>query len=121
VPTKEDEMKNMIAFCGLDCAECPALLATKNNDDKKREETAKLWSKIYRADIKAKDIDCEGCVSGSGRLFGHCRVCEIRKCGLEKTVLNCAHCDKYVCDKLSEFFKLAPEAGQKLDELRNRR
>jgi len=31
----------MIAFCGLNCSECPAYLATKTGDDKKRIETAK--------------------------------------------------------------------------------
>ena len=29
-------MKEMISFCGLDCHECGAFLATKEDDDQKR-------------------------------------------------------------------------------------
>jgi len=112
-------MKEMIAFCGLDCAACPALLATVEDDDSKREETAALWSKIYRAEIKAEDVNCEGCTSGAKRLFNHCTVCEIRKCGLERSVESCAHCGDYVCDKLQDFFKMVPEAKEKLDSIKS--
>ena len=38
-------MNEMIAFCGLACHECGALLAKKDNDDKKRAEVAHTWSK----------------------------------------------------------------------------
>ncbi len=33
-------MKQLIACCGLDCENCDARIATINNDDKLREETA---------------------------------------------------------------------------------
>ena len=37
-------MKQLIACCGLDCENCDARIATINNDDKLREETARKWS-----------------------------------------------------------------------------
>jgi len=37
-------MKQMIAFCGLACHECGALLATQDDDDAKRAEVAQGWS-----------------------------------------------------------------------------
>ena len=37
-------MKQLIACCGLDCENCDARIATINNDDKLREETAQKWS-----------------------------------------------------------------------------
>ncbi len=38
-------MEKMIAFRGLLCHECGAFLATKNDDDKKRQDIlAKLYS-----------------------------------------------------------------------------
>lgn len=52
-------MKTMIAFCGLAYHECGALLATKANDDAKRQEVAVMWSKEFNVDIKAQDINCE--------------------------------------------------------------
>ena len=112
-------MDEMIAFCGSLCYECPAFLATKNDDDEKRAETAQVWSKQYNADIKPEDINCDGCMSESGRHFNYCDVCEIRKCGSEKSVVNCACCDEYSCEKLEKFFQIAPDNKKRLDDIRN--
>ena len=108
----------MIAFCGLVCNECPAFIATKENDNVRRKETAEEWSKQFNTSIKPEDINCEGCVSNSEVLFSHPRVCEIRKCGQEKGIVNCAHCDEYACDRLSDFFKSVPSAKAILDSIR---
>lgn len=114
-------MNQMTAFCGLLCNECGAFIATRNDDDEKRAEVAQLWSKQYDHDIKPEDINCDGCTSDSDRLFNHCKVCEIRKCGKEKVVANCAYCDEYACEKLEGLFKMAPDARKQLDGIRSRR
>lgn len=113
-------MEKMIAFCGLDCGECPTFLATRENDDRKRKEVAALWSKQYQAQIKPEDINCDGCFSGNGRLFSHCSVCEIRRCGREKVVENCGYCPDFPCQKLSAFFQMVPQSKITLDEIRKR-
>ncbi|MCK4236856.1 MAG: DUF3795 domain-containing protein [Candidatus Krumholzibacteria bacterium] len=110
----------MISYCGLPCYECGALLATKTDDDDKRREVAELWSKQYSADIKPQDINCDGCLSEGGRLFGHCKVCEIRKCCSEKAIDNCAYCGEYACDKLGSFFQMSPESKKRLDEIHSK-
>ena len=111
-------MNKMIAVCGAICSGCPALLATQKDDDAKRKEIAELWSKQYNADIKPEDINCDGCMSQGKRVFNYCNVCEIRKCGKERHVENCAHCNEYACEKLTEFFAMAPEAKTTLEEIR---
>jgi len=112
--------KKMIAFCGLDCHECGAFMATKNDDDEKRSEVAKIWSKQFGADIKPADINCDGCHSDGENIFAHCKVCEIRKCGKEKNVDNCAYCAEYPCEKLGMVFNMMPDAKKRLDETKNR-
>lgn len=112
-------MSQITAMCGLICSDCGAFIATQNNDDKKRAEVAKLWSKQYNVDLKPKSINCDGCISDSKRLIGHCIVCAIRKCGKQKGVLNCAHCDDYVCEKLEGFFKMVPAARKHLDSIKS--
>ena len=112
-------MNEMISMCGLACHECPAFLATHSNDDAKRAEIAAQWSKEYHAEIKPKDINCDGCVSTSGRLISHGHVCEIRKCGIAKEIKNCGFCEDYACDKLEQIFKMAPDAKKRLDEIHN--
>ena len=111
-------MDKMIAFCGIVCSECPALLATQEDDDTKRKKVAETWSKQYNATIKPEDVNCDGCRSEGKRIFGYCNVCEIRKCGTEKNVENCAHCSEYACDKLTKFFAMVPAAKTALEQIR---
>lgn len=111
-------MAEMISCCGLLCHECGAFLATQNNDDEKRKEVAQLWSKEYKSEIKPEDINCNGCLSEGKALFNYSTVCEIRKCGKEMGVLNCAHCNDYGCEKLDKFFQMVPDCKKRLDEIR---
>jgi hypothetical protein len=111
-------MKEMISYCGLSCHECPALLATKADDDEKRKEVAAIWSKQYGKEMDFKSINCNGCLTDGEVVFAHCQTCEIRACGKEKKVENCAHCDEYVCDKLDKFFAMAPMCKENLDAIR---
>lgn len=113
-------MSEMVAVCGLLCNECGAFIATSKNSDEKRTEVAELWSQQFNTNIRPEDINCDGCTSDSDRIFSHCKVCEIRKCGKERAVANCANCDEYACEKLEGFFKMAPEAGRKLNEIRSK-
>ena len=110
-------MNKMIASCGLICTECPAFLAHKNNDEKLRIKTAKQWSKEFKADIKPENINCVGCLEKDGILFHHCLECKIRACCLEKNIPNCAHCDDYGCELITEFFDCVQEAEKVLDKI----
>lgn len=111
-------MGKLIAYCGLNCTECPAFIATKNDDNAKRKETAELWTKQFGQEIKPEDINCEGCLPDTGKKLGYCFVCEIRKCGQEKGMENCAYCADYACEKLEKFFQMAPQNKATLDEIR---
>jgi len=111
-------MKKTIAYCGIICSECTAFLATQKNDDNERKKVAEMWSKQFNAEFKPEDINCDGCLSESERLFNYCRVCEIRKCGQEKGVKNCAYCDDYACETLNKFIDNVPEAKTTLEEIR---
>lgn len=112
-------MKSIVAYCGLNCTECGAYQATLANDDAKRKEVAEQWSQVYHLELKLADINCTGCLSVGKNIFSHCKVCEIRLCGLQKKVVNCAHCGEFVCEKLENFFKMAPYLRERLNELRN--
>ncbi|TKJ29091.1 MAG: hypothetical protein CEE40_09545 [Chloroflexi bacterium B3_Chlor] len=111
-------MEEMIAYCGIRCTECPAYLATRNDDDEERKRVAEMWSKQFGGDIRPEDIVCDGCLPGHTQYFSYCFKCEIRACGLARGVVNCAHCDNYACDKLTLTFEMVPEAKGKLDEIR---
>jgi len=112
------KMEKIIAYCGIVCSDCPTFIATQKNDDEERMKVAKLWSKQYGGEYKTEDINCDGCLTKGPRVFSYCNMCEIRKCGQEKNVENCAYCEEYACGKLSKFFDEAPDAKKILDTIR---
>ena len=111
-------MKKQIAYCGLICTDCGAYLATQQNDDKKRKEIAEMWTKKYSHDFKPEDINCVGCVVVAGKHVGHCGMCQIRKCGQAKSVINCAYCSDYICGELGKFFEMVPACKKTLDGIK---
>jgi hypothetical protein len=113
-------MENMVAVCGITCADCGAFIATQENDDAKRKEVAEAWSKAFGHEIKPEDINCDGCLTVDGQHINHWSVCEIRRCGTEKEVENCAFCIDYKCEKLEKFLEQVPEAKKKLEEIRRK-
>jgi hypothetical protein len=114
-------MEKMISYCGLDCNGCPAYIATAHDDDELRRKTAEQWCKDYGADIKPEDVNCVGCVPTTGQHIGHWDECEMRKCGQEKAVENCAYCDEFACEKLTKFFEAVPSAKATLEKIRKSR
>lgn len=113
-------MNEMIAYCGLNCAKCPAYVATKSGDPAALERVAAEWRAAFNApEITAASIVCDGCLATiDGRLSGYCGTCAIRACAIERGVVNCAACAEYGCEKLEGFLTHAPEARTTLERLR---
>ena len=104
-------MKNMIAYCGLDCENCDAYLATVNNDQELRKKTAKLWAELNNAPIFPEHINCEGCrVDGVKTVFCD-SMCGIRQCAMKKGVNTCWDCsDLEKCSIISTILENNPSA-----------
>lgn len=105
----------MIAYCGLACHECPAYIATKNDDRIKQGQIARLWSELFETVMKPEDVICDGCLSEDGRHFSHCKLCKIRACAIEKRADNCAFCLDYPCEKIGFIFKSVPDTHRGLE------
>ncbi len=94
-------MKNMIGCCGLDCEKCGAYLATVNNDEELRKQTAKQWSEWNQTEIPPEAVNCTGCRSEGVRTYYCDCMCEIRKCALGKGYETCRECvDRGDCQTL---------------------
>lgn len=108
-------MKDMIAYCGLNCEKCDAYIATINNDQTLREKTAKLWAKLNHAPILPEHINCQGCrVEGIKTVFCN-SLCVIRQCALKKGVETCGNCpDIEGCQTIETIISNNPDALKNL-------
>ncbi len=112
-------MEQLISCCGLNCGACEARIATINNDDALRAETAEKWKVQYNAEITAGMINCTGCRMPGVKL-GHVSECKIRKCADDRGFVTCAECgDLETCELVSQVHKFVPEALENLRKLRN--
>ncbi len=112
-------MDKIVAYCGLVCSNCPAYIATQADDRAALERVAAQWREEFNApDMTVESIICDGCLTDEGRKCSHCFECQIRACGMERGVVNCAYCDDYGCDKLEGFFGFVPDARATLDAIR---
>jgi len=106
----------IIAYCGLDCSECDAFIATQTNDFELKRKIAERWTKGLNVEFKPEDIDCRGCMSE--KISGWCtKICKIRPCAETKKVKTCAHCSDYQCGKLKEFLSNEPQAARNLEQM----
>lgn len=111
-------MDRTIGYCGLVCTDCPAHIATQANDPDALEQVAARWREEFSApQITAEWAVCDGCTV-DGRHCGHWTECDIRACGEEHSIANCAHCADYACERLTGFLGNVPAARVVLDEIR---
>ena len=113
-------MSEMIAYCGLDCSQCPTFIATQNDDDAARERTAALYAQKFGMQLQKEEINCDGCLSQGGRKIGYCQVCEIRQCCLGRGLKHCVVCPEGPCAKLVKFHEFSPEAKAAFAALKER-
>ena len=109
-------MKDLIAYCGLDCEACEARLATMNDDDALRRKVAKLWSELNGVEITPDMIHCTGC-RVAGVKTPYCdSLCPIRQCALAKKTETCGSCEEMeTCEKLGMILGNNADARRNLE------
>lgn len=110
-------MRDMSAYCGLDCERCDAYLATIHDDHALREKTAKLWAELNHAPILPEHINCKGCRADGVKTVFCESLCRIRQCALKKGVTTCGDClDLETCQSIGEILSNNPDALENLRE-----
>ena len=112
--TKEDYKKRFIAYCGLNCEQCDARLATVTHDEELRAKVAKEWSEMNGIEITPDMLHCVGCRI-AGVKTPYCQsLCPIRQCALGKGFSICSDCGEMNrCEKVSAII------GNNTDALNN--
>ena len=109
-------MGKILSYCGINCGECPAYLATQKNDTEEIKKISTEWSSDEMK-FTPEEIYCDGC-SNDGKLFSWAPNCDIRICCTNKKLKNCAYCDDYICDTLKKSLERSPSAKENLEEVR---
>ena len=109
-------MKDYIAYCGLDCKQCEARLATEKDDDILRAKVAALWSELNGVEITPDMINCSGCRI-DGVKTPYCdSLCSIRQCAIDRKVETCGCCcEMKTCEKLAMITENNSEALRNLN------
>ena len=108
-------MNKLIAYCGLDCEQCEARIATVNQDESLREKVAQKWSELNGVEITPAMINCVGC-RVDGAKTPYCEtMCPIRHCAQSRQVETCADCaEMEACPKLAQITAHSDEARRNL-------
>ena len=108
-------MQNNIAYCGLDCEQCDAYIATLHDDQALREKTARLWAELNHAPILPEHIHCQGCRADGAKTVFCEQLCAVRRCARQRGVSTCGDCPEMEsCPTVGAFFANAPQAKKNL-------
>jgi len=103
--------KNYVCYCGLYCGNCAVKVKVEPTSKALYEEMKKagfeaimpflpdgdkFWSFLKGMAVEGVCISCK---AGSGN-----PNCQVRLCAKENNVEMCALCEKYPCERFSEFF-----------------
>ena len=115
-----DMARQMIAYCGIDCAKCPAYSFPRLGE---KLHMKGLFQSMLKSRMKPKPegyVICDGCTAIDARCVQHCLTCSVRCCAMETGVAHCAHCDKFPCDRLQGIWKVTvfKDAQPRLEKLR---
>ena len=108
-------MRPNIAYCGLDCEQCDAYIATLHDDQALREKTAKLWAALNHAPILPEHINCQGCRADGAKTVFCEQLCAVRRCARQRGVDTCGDCPEMEsCPTVGAIFANAPQAKKNL-------
>jgi hypothetical protein len=103
-----------LAFCGLNCEECPVFQATQNSDEVHKRWLAAEYSSEELC-FSIKDMTCYGCHSQQRLESRMCQGCLVRSCALTRSIENCGHCPDYPCLLIERFVSTETDARTALE------
>ena len=93
-------METILTRCGYRCDLCLAFKPNVENNPSNQQKLSDGWYKYFGFRLPPAKVVCDGCISEHPRLID--QGCQVRPCVIEKGLDNCAQCEHYVCEKLTE-------------------
>lgn len=117
-----EDLKKLVAPCGLYCGACVIRATVRKGDSQLLEQMAFGVAEYlgHPRPVKVKDLECEGCLSDVIAI--NCRECVLRDCVTSKGLTHCAECDDFPCQQLTDFNNDEyPHHSEVLDNIRHLR
>jgi hypothetical protein len=116
---RDNPMERILAFCGLNCAECEAYVATQAHDAAAIQAVVEKWkveNNLTR--LTAESVMCDGCLTASTQVCSYCYECPVRACAQQRGVESCGLCAEFSnCATINEFLSMAPVARDTLNAI----
>jgi hypothetical protein len=111
-------MKPTLTRCGYRCDLCLAYWPNVTANPANRQVLSDGWFKYFGFRLPPETICCDGCMAEDPQLID--RGCPVRPCVIERGLDNCAQCERYVCEKLTErlviYDEIAARVGTEIPE-----
>lgn len=93
-------MKHTLSLCGFRCDLCLAYKPNIEAHPENRQVLSDGWHTYFGFRLPPEEIYCEGCLAEASETLD--RNCPVRPCVIEHGFNNCADCEDYICEKLTE-------------------
>ena len=105
-------MAEILARCGYRCDLCLAYRPNVVANPSNQQVLSDAWFKYFGFRLRPADILCDGCMTENPRLID--QRCPVRPCVIHRKLDNCAQCEQYVCEKLTERLVVYEEIRHKM-------
>jgi len=93
-------LATILTRCGYRCDLCLAYKPNIEKNPANRQILSDGWHKYFGFRLPPEKICCDGCMSTDPHLIDD--QCPVRPCVIDKGLDNCAQCEQYGCEKLTE-------------------
>ncbi len=105
-------MEPILTRCGYHCDLCLAYKPNIEKNPANRQKLSDGWFKYYGFRLPAEEICCDGCMSDNPKLID--QSCPVRPCVIGRGLDNCAQCEQYICEKLTERLVVLKQVKQRV-------
>ena len=111
-------MGTILTRCGYRCDLCLAYKPNVEANPANQQILSDGWHQYFGFRLPPEEIYCDGCMADDPKLID--QNCPVRPCVIEKGLENCAQCELYVCEKLTErlvvFEEVRNRVGKEIPE-----
>ena len=93
-------MEPILSLCGFRCDLCLAYKPNIEAHPENRQVLSDGWYTYFSFRLSPEEIYCEGCSAETPTTLD--RDCPVRPCVIGHELANCAACDDYICETLTE-------------------